>query len=514
MPGLLGLPEEMLQNILLDLPSCCDILHCSESCRTLYTLVNTSAPLIYRIELGKGGLVEGAGSSSLPQSSGERIERLRTMLSRRRRFEPKLLHEWEVVTAEQASDFHDGVYVRLIWEESGDDTIACLHIQDVSGDPISPEVITALDPDSLPPNAPLPIQVCVVPSEDLVVLLTLDSDPDGPWAGLHFRSLSSGGASDHARAHEPNLKFLNEGSEECRVIVDSDIVAVFCVDYQLQIYRWTTGEHILEWYCDVEPASERFDCFSLISSTCFVLGCDESWLEVHRLPTAKSTDTLPLERTITPRLRLLLPHALPHSDDYHMATSRSRSPIGDYEAASRITMLLRSAQGAMFAMAIRSDIFERLLAMHLPKECQVDGSPSITINWDAWGPGNSKQLDYPIGQWSYDSAAVSGSRCIVEKDEIYAGVRTNGFYCFDFGDVNDPDFMRAAQAREASYGPLACGVFAEIQNESDSQNSFPYYVVETRQDAFPYSLVLFDGNRMICMSYIGDDTAKSVLYEL
>ncbi|KZV76400.1 hypothetical protein PENSPDRAFT_450715 [Peniophora sp. CONT] len=526
---LLGLPEEILLTIILNLPCYRDILRCSETCQRLRALIAASGAVQHRIELGRCGMIEGFGASALQESTKERAKLLRDTISKRRSFQPTLVRDLGITQAQnnQAFALLDGIYVRStigpldVPSPASDEPISQLYIRDVSGDCADPPKVTLLDI--------LALDINIAPSLDLIVLLAPEPNP-GPFGDIclhiHLRTLSSGGTKSHPRATMSVLPFTyNEvdiGAEEERhIFIDGDIVAVYIRDCQLEIYRWTNGQHLVHWRCRSEG---RFiGAFSLISPTCFVIGHSGLGLghiAVYPLPQGDTHDRKRLEisdahvEAALPRLRV---HQ--HTSVTRIFDSPPRSPRGALEAASRICVMqvtveevypltdriVEDVPEADLTYVIRHDLFERLLLDHL----SIEQTDTVKVGWDIWGPNNTRLLDVKTEDLP-DVSVSSGSRFFsrrIDNQILNAedGTILCSFYCFDFGDVRDPAFLLDVRNDQAHAGPYVHRVFTsgDDQPVRGIYTHLPYYAIETRVDDFKWTNVLVDGNRIICIRTTG-----------
>ena len=131
-----------------------------------------------------------------------------------------------------------------------------------------------------------------------------------------------------------------------------------------------------------------------------------------------------------------------------------------------------------------------------------------TIRLMNWSTIGKHGLSMAFLTLTIHTSACSGLRVVVtqsdqsDEDDAadYNSVAT--LYYYDFGDVNDADFMHAARSGKVPSGPFASRVFTGKESEPGARAlSASYYAVETRREAFPYNRVLLDGAHMICTRY-------------
>lgn len=197
-------------------------------------------------------MMEGGGASVLNTTSDARSKALREMIERRRTFQPMFIHDLGVVEGQydRAFDLLDGIYARLTHEPANpstpleDEPIARLSVKDISGDCHKPAKVTQLDI--------FPVDISIAPSLDLIVLLVSESETgSGPFLRLYLRTISSGGLQDHPDTKNPVLRFPNKArsnlpfAQEFHLSIDEDIVALHVTECSIELFRWTTGQHIV-----------------------------------------------------------------------------------------------------------------------------------------------------------------------------------------------------------------------------------------------------------------------------
>lgn len=227
------------------------ILSSHQTCKPFRALVIASRAVQYRIQLGRCGMIEGNSVSTLQKSSEERSKLLHETIGRRRTFEPVFIHDLGMTEAnhDRAFDLLDGIYVRLTHEPvetsaPDGEAVARLIIKDLSGDCRRPAQVTQLDV--------FPTDISIAPSLDLIVLLVVEHEAlQEPFLRLHMRTLSSGGLQDHSDAQKPVLRFPHKFlmpallEPEFHISIDKDVLALYVAESAVEVFRWTTGRHIL-----------------------------------------------------------------------------------------------------------------------------------------------------------------------------------------------------------------------------------------------------------------------------
>ncbi|KAA1477300.1 hypothetical protein DENSPDRAFT_844516 [Dentipellis sp. KUC8613] len=422
--GLSILPFELLLSILV-LLDFRDLLHCSEVCRHLNTLVKHTVELQYIVELAVDGMSDG------PPSDLSASDRLQLLLERREMRHTLSQGQSRVILPEiwAIFDYQHRALTRAIPSDDEVESIESIQVTFPATNG-QPERLIVIDNFDVGPV----IGFVVDPVLDLVVLLTSNAgqmSEETLYLSLHLRTLGSFAKDAHPDCRDPVIRASLSDTYQLpldmwaiRIRLTDDNVGLYfrredAVASTVLIWNWKSGALLA--VID-NPASLTIRDFNFISQTAFLVTVvvrrgpfedekeciEEISIRLYHLGSHPSSYSL-----ASPALIMYLPSVaespFPGGRSFYFDFTAHSGPFTTMASPNRPFLVSESSRIHVFDLEVKSPVdgysvdglLVRLVVqqktfLSLLNSCPRSGE-TRSLAWEEWGPPNTRLYEHGRG---------------------------------------------------------------------------------------------------------------------